>query len=79
MGIAYITGMFEIQVNGIPRTYRDREDRAIDAGQLAKGREKAEIKVVDMTTGKWLIIVDQFSPVGPWKNPPVLEVVRQTG
>jgi hypothetical protein len=71
--------MFEIQVNGIPRTYRDREDRAIDAGQLAKGREKAEIKVIDMTTGKWLIIADQFSPVGAWKDGPALTVVRKAG
>jgi hypothetical protein len=71
--------MFEILVNGTPRTYRDDEELAIDAGRRLKARDKSEIAVFNTITGMWLAISDAYSPVGAWKNPPVLGVVRRTG
>jgi hypothetical protein len=61
---------FEILVNGIPRTFRDLEANATEAGRVLKGRDKAsEITVINRDTRQWLIISDQFSAVGPWKDP----------
>jgi hypothetical protein len=71
--------MFEILVNGTTRTYRDQEKLAIDAGRVLKARDKSEITVVNVNTGKWLLIPDQFAPVGAWKDASALTVVRQTG
>lgn len=68
--------MFEILVNGIPRSYRDLEKNAIDAGRVLRARDKGEITVVNTKTGKWAV-VDEFSAV-VWKEPPALAVVRQT-
>jgi hypothetical protein len=71
--------MFEILVNGIPRTYRDQEGMAIGAGRILKDRDRtSEITVINDDTRQWVIIPDPFSPVGAWKNPPALAVVRQT-
>jgi hypothetical protein len=69
--------MFEILVNGTPRSYRDRKELAIDAGRNLKGRDKSEITVVNRTTGHWAIIVDPYA-FATWKEPPALTVVRQT-
>lgn len=70
--------MFEILVNGTPRTYRDDEALAIDAGRVLKVRDKTtNITVVNTATGMWASVTDPYSPVGAWKNPPVLGVVRQ--
>ena len=72
--------MFEILVNGTPRTYRDTEDMAIEAGRVLKTRDKTtDITVVNTATGLWVAVTDPYSTVGAWKNPPVLGVVRQTG
>ena len=72
--------MFEIQVNGTPRTYRDDEALAIEAGRVLKARDKTtDITVVNTATGLWVGVTDPYSPVGAWKKPPVLGVVRQTG
>lgn len=71
--------MFEILVNGTPRTYRDQEKLAVDAGRVLKARDKSEVTVVDRSSGKWLLIPGQFAPVGAWKDGPALQVVRQTG
>lgn len=72
--------MFEILVNGTPRTYRDVEALAIDAGRMLRARDKTtEIAVVNTATRMWVAISDPYSPVGAWKNAPVLGVVRQTG
>ena len=68
--------MFEILVNTTPRTYRDTEAMAIDAGRILRARDKTtEITVVNVTTGMWVVILDPFTPVGAWKNPPI---VRRT-
>jgi hypothetical protein len=64
--------MFEILVNGTPRSYRDVESVAIDAGRVLKVRDKSEITVVNTTTGKWAAISDA-QPV--WKDAPALSVI----
>jgi hypothetical protein len=50
--------MFEILVNGIPRTYRDHERMAIDAGRMLRGRDKSEITIINQTTRQWVTIAD---------------------
>ena len=34
---------FEILHNGVPRTFRDRRETALEAGQLAKSKAKGDI------------------------------------
>ena len=75
--IAYTREMFEILVNGIPRTYRDQEGMAIDAGRVLRDRDKSEITVINLDTRQWAIITDPFSAVA-WRDAPGLTVVRQT-
>lgn len=61
---------FEILVNGIPRTFRDVEKNAIDAGRVLKDREKgAEITIIKHSNRQWLIITDPFAAPGPWHDP----------
>ena len=68
--------MFEILVNGTPRTYRDQEELAIDAGRVLRARDKTtQITVVNTTSGMWVVIPDPFSAVAAWKNPPVLRQI----
>jgi hypothetical protein len=43
---------FELRVNGIPRTFRDRRDIAYDAARVLKSKNpRAIIEVVDCSTG----------------------------
>ena len=61
---------FEILVNGIPRTFRDIEKNAIDAGRVLKDRDKAaEITIIKHSSRQWLIIGDPFAAPGPWRDP----------
>ena len=51
--------MFELLINGIPRTYRDIAKLAIDAGRILKLRDKqSEVTVLNMVTREWLIVTD---------------------
>jgi len=53
---------FEILVNGVPRTFRDRKELAMDAGRQLKRRDMAaEITVVDVETREWSEIKDVYS------------------
>jgi hypothetical protein len=62
--------MFEILVNGIPRTYRDQERMAIDAGRVLKDRDRtSEITVINDATRQWVIIRDHLKAPGPWQDP----------
>jgi hypothetical protein len=62
--------MFEILVNGIPRTYRDTEEMAIDARRVLKDQDKsAVITIINDDTRQWMILADHRSPVGPWQDP----------
>jgi hypothetical protein len=64
-------GSFEILINGIPRTYRDVEQLAVEAARLIKHREKdSEITVIDRNTRKWALLRDLVSePL--WQAPGV--------
>src|ERR1035437_247012 len=58
---------FEILANGIPRTFRDMESMALDAGRILKDRDRSsEITVIKRGTRQWLIIADPFAKPGPW-------------
>jgi hypothetical protein len=68
--------MFGIFINGTPRTFRDREDIALDAGRVLHARGNAQITVVNTATGQWVTIDPRVAVV--WKDAPALSVVRQT-
>jgi hypothetical protein len=62
--------MFEILVNGIPRTYRDQEGMALDAGRVLKDRDRtSEITVINDDTRQWVSIRDHLNAPGPWQDP----------
>ena len=49
---------FEIRHNGVPRTFRDREDVAFHAARYAKSLHPADIiEVVDCSTGRKVIML----------------------
>ena len=44
---------YEILHNGVPRTFRDRRDTALEAAQFAKSRAKGDIiELCDCSSGK---------------------------
>ena len=48
---------FEISVDGVPRTYRDRKDLALLAAQTLKSRNpNCAIKLKDLQTGQEIVI-----------------------
>jgi hypothetical protein len=60
--------MFELLVNGIPRTYRDKPEFAVDAGRVLKRRDlSAEITVLNLTTREWLIVSDVVFASPKWQ------------
>ena len=70
--------MYEIFVNGTPRTHRDIETVAVDAGRVLKHRDmSAEIRVVCCETKRWAPIIDAYAVV-VWKESRPLKVAPQT-
>ena len=53
-----MTGVqFEISIDGVPRTYRDRKDLALQSAQLLKSRNpNSVVKVKDLHTGEEIVI-----------------------
>ena len=50
---------FEIQHNGVPRTYRDNRETAFEAGRFAKSKARGEIiEIVDRATGTKLVMLE---------------------
>ena len=48
---------FEISIDGIPRTYRDRKDLALLAAQILKSRNpNSVVRLKDLKTGKETVI-----------------------
>ena len=48
---------FEISIDGIPRTYRDRKDLALQSAQFLKSRNpNSVVKLKDLQTGEEIII-----------------------
>jgi hypothetical protein len=60
--------MFELLVNGIPRTYRDKAEYAVDAGRILKHRDLgSEIIVLNKNTREWLIVSDVVFASPKWQ------------
>lgn len=50
---------FEILINGMPRTFRDRRDIAYDAARFLKSRNRtAIVEVVDCSTGQKAVMLE---------------------
>ena len=48
---------FEISIDGVPRTYRDRKDLALLAAQILKSRNpNGAVKVKDLKTGSEIVV-----------------------
>jgi len=48
---------FEISIDGVPRTYRDRKDLALQSAQLLKSRNpNSVVRLKDLKTGEEVII-----------------------
>jgi len=51
------SAQFQISIDGVPRTYRDRKDLALQSAQLLKSRNpNSVIRLKDLKTGKETVI-----------------------
>ena len=55
------TAQFELSVDGVPRSYRDRKDIALQSAQFLKSRNpNSLVKLKDLQTGEETIVA--FKP-----------------
>jgi len=48
---------FEISIDGVPRTYRDRKDLALLAAQILKSKTpNSVVKLKDLQTGEEIVV-----------------------
>jgi hypothetical protein len=48
---------FEISIDGVPRTYRDRKDLALLAAQILKSKNpKSVVRLKDLQTGEEIVV-----------------------
>ena len=48
---------FEISIDGVPRTYRDQKDLALQSAQILKSRNpNSVIRLKDLKTGEEIVI-----------------------
>jgi hypothetical protein len=48
---------FEISVDGVPRTYRDRKDIALESAKFLKSRNpNSVVKLKDLQTGEEIVV-----------------------
>jgi hypothetical protein len=48
---------FEISIDGVPRTYRDRKDIALQSAQFLKSRNpNSVVKLRDLLTGEEVVV-----------------------
>jgi hypothetical protein len=48
---------FEVSIDGVPRTYRDRKDLALLAAQILKSKNpNSVVKLKDLQTGEEIIV-----------------------
>jgi hypothetical protein len=53
-----IGAQFEISIDDVPRSYRDRKDRALDAALLLKSRSPSSaVAVKDLQTGEVVTLI----------------------
>ena len=51
------SAQFEISIDGVPRTYRDRKDLALESAQFLKSRNpNSVVKLKDLQTGEEIIV-----------------------
>ena len=51
------SAQFEISIDGVPRTYRDRKDLALQSAQILKSRNpNSVVRLKDLKTGEEVII-----------------------
>src|SRR5262249_23314614 len=61
---------YEISLDGVPRTYRDRHDLAVDAaGGLKRQNHRCEVAVTDVRTNERTVIAAPPSPFAAPKMP----------
>ena len=54
------SAQFEISIDGVPRTYRDRKDLALLAAQILKSRNpNSVVSLKDLQTGEEIVIAFQ--------------------
>lgn len=64
-----MTVRHEIQINAVPRTYRDVLAIAITAARFAKMQRVADdVRLIDLETKRWAPIRDDVSEL-VWQNP----------
>jgi hypothetical protein len=48
---------YEISIDGVPRTYRDRQDIAVQTARLVKSRNpNSVVKIKDLQTGEETVV-----------------------
>jgi len=51
------SAQFEISIDGVPRTYRDRKDLALQSAQILKSRNpNSVVRLKDLKTGVEIIV-----------------------
>jgi hypothetical protein len=51
---------FELSVDGVPRSYRDRKDLALQSAQILKSRNpNSVVRLKDLQTGEEIVIAFQ--------------------
>ena len=51
------SAQFEISIDGVPRTYRDRKDLALESAQFLKSRNpNSVVKLKDLQTGEEIMV-----------------------
>ena len=54
------TAKFELSVDGVPRSYRDRKDLALQGAQILKSRNpNSVVRMKDLQTGEEIVIAFQ--------------------
>ena len=46
------SAQFELSVDGVPRSYRDRKDLALQSAQILKSRNPNSVRLKDLQTGE---------------------------
>ena len=58
---------FEVSIDGVPRTYRDRKDLALQSAQISKSRNpNSVVRLKDVESGEKIVII--FKAVTAWHN-----------
>src|SRR3954447_20666029 len=57
------SAQFELSVDGVPRSYRDRKDLALQSAQILKSRNpNSVVRLKDLQTGEEIVIAFKSGP-----------------